>query len=123
MGMDKQLNGGFEAMLPMVDQIAAKLELNPEAKEELKNIYRDWFTTDIDRSLIKSKMVQVYANAFSKKEIDEVIIFYQTPLGQKFLKKSPELMKLGAQIGMKEGQAKQGLLLKRLEPFLKKHKK
>ena len=55
------------------------------------------------------------------KEIEEVTNFYQTETGQKFLQKSPELMKLGAQIGMIEAQSKQTELLNRLKPFFEKH--
>ena len=123
MGIDRQLKGGFEAMLPIVDQISSQLELNKDEKEELKNIYRDWFHNDIDSDAIVSKMVYLYADNFNEKEISELISFYEPPTGQKFLKTSPKLMMLGAQIGMEEGQLKQRLLLERLTPFMKKHKK
>jgi len=106
-GIDQQFNGGFEAMLPVVDQLAAQLKLDVNVKKELRNIYRSWFENDIDRKAMKSKIVEIYAEAFNEKEINELIVFYQSPIGQKFLKKSPELMKLGAQIGMQEAQSKQ----------------
>jgi len=123
MGIDKQMHGGFEAMLPIVDQLSAKLKLDVNAKEELKNIYRNWFENDIDRAAMKSKFIQIYSNAFTENQIKELITFYQSPTGQIFLKKSPGLMKLGAQIGMQEGRSKEPLLIKRLKPFLDKHKK
>lgn len=121
-GIDEQFNGAFEAMLPTVDQLAARLDLDSDEKEELKNIYRAWFHQDIDRESMKKKMVDLYAGAFSQVEIEEITKFYQTPAGQKFLQKSPELMKLGGQIGMQEGQKKQQQLINRLTPFIEKHK-
>ena len=121
MAMDEQLNGGFEAMLPMIDQMAAKFKLDESAKEELLTIYRTWFYDDIDRTQMINKIKILYVNAFTKKEIEEITAFYQTPLGQKFLKQSPELMKQGVQIGMAEAQSKQAKLLARLKPFLEKH--
>lgn len=123
MGIDRQMAGGFEAMLPAVEQLASNLNLDAKEKEELKNIYRDWFEQDIDRVSMKKQVIDLYADNFSQQEIEEVIKFYQTPIGQKFLEKAPELMQLGVQIGMKEGQAKQQLLINRLTPFLEKHKK
>ena len=123
MGIDNQINGGFEAMLPAVDQLASKLQLDAKEKEELKNIYRDWFDNDIDRDAMKREFIKIYAEAFSENEINQLINFYQSPVGQKFLKKSPELMRLGAQIGMQEGQSKEQLLIERLRPFFDKHKK
>ena len=121
-GIDEQFNGAFEAMLPTVDQLAARLGLDSDEKEELKNIYRAWFHQDIDRESMKKQMVDLYAGAFSQVEIEEITKFYQTPAGQKFLQKSPELMKLGGQIGMQEGQKKQQQLINRLTPFIEKHK-
>jgi len=122
-GIDRQLTGGFEAILSVVDQQASKLNLDAKEKDELKNIYRAWFDQDIDRASVKKQMIDLYADHFTQQEIEEIIKFYQTPIGQKFLEKSPVLMQLGAQIGMKEGQAKQQFLLNRLTPFLEKHKK
>lgn len=121
MGVDKQMTGGFEAMLPIVDQLAARLLLNETEKEELKTIYRDWWEKDIDRKAIKEKMVELYDKTFTTEEIKELNKFYRSPIAQKFLEKSPELMKLGAEIGMKEAKFKQAKLLERLQPFLEKH--
>ncbi len=120
--MDEQFKGGFEAMLPMIDQMAATLRLDAEAKAELLDIYRTWFEQDIDHKKIMDEMKNLYADRFSTSEIAKLIEFYRTPVGQKFLKQSPELMKIGAQIGMVEAQEKQALLLERLTPFLAKHK-
>jgi hypothetical protein len=123
MGIDKQMTGGFDAMLPIVDQLASQLQLDAKGKEELKTIYRDWWENDIDRKAMKEMMVELYAKTFTTAEINELNEFYRSPVGQKFLEKAPELMKLGAEIGMKEAQTKQTKLMERLQPFLDKHKK
>jgi len=68
-------------------------------------------------------MITLYAETFSEQEVHEIIAFYQTPIGQKFLEVSPDLVKQGAQIGMQEGIDKQPLLLERLEPFIAEHRK
>ena len=123
MGMDQQMKSGFEAMLPLVDQQAAQLKLSPGPKQELRNIYRDWFNHDIDRTVINAKIVKLYAETFSEQEINQLISFYQSPIGRKFLQESPRLTKIGAQIGMEEARAKQHLLNRRLQPFLDVHAK
>jgi len=102
MSMDKQMAGGFEAMLPMIDQMGVKFKLNNEGKEELKEIFRTWFNEDIDRSKIMSEIKKLYSQSFTDDEISKITKFYQTPVGKKFLEKSAQLMKFGAQIGMKE---------------------
>lgn len=122
-GMDRQLIGGFEAMLPAMEHMASELELDDAGKAELREIYRSWFYNDIDRDAIRAQMITLYAETFSEQEVHEIIAFYQTPIGQKFLEVSPDLVKQGAQIGMQEGIDKQPLLLERLEPFIAEHRK
>jgi len=121
MSMEKQISGGFEAMMPMIDQMAVKFKLNNEGKEELKDIFRSWFNKDIDRSKMMSEMKKLYSQTFTDDEISKITEFYQTPVGARFLEKSPQLMQLGAQIGMKEAQSKQVKLMERIKPFIEKH--
>lgn len=121
MSMDKQMAGGFEAMLPVVEQMATKFKLNDEGKEELKGVFRSWFNEDIDRSKIISEIKELYVQSFTNDEISQITAFYQTAVGKKFLEKSAELMQLGAQIGMQEAQSNQIKLMERIKPFLEKH--
>ncbi|WP_216611924.1 DUF2059 domain-containing protein [Vibrio sp. RE86] len=121
MKIDDQMKGGFEAMLPTIHQLAARLQLSADETEELKNIYRDWFQNDVDRFYIGSQIADLYSDTFSQSEIEEIIQFYQTPTGRKLVNKSPELTKLGAQIGLEEAQRKQQQLLEKLTPFIEKH--
>ncbi|MCP4323327.1 MAG: DUF2059 domain-containing protein [Alteromonadales bacterium] len=121
MSMDKQFSGGFESMLPMIDQMSVQFKLNNEDKKELKDIFRAWFDEDIDHSKIMQEMKKLYSQSFTDKEIIQITTFYQTPIGKKFLEKTPLLMKVGMQIGMKEGQSKQAQLMARIKPFLEKH--
>jgi hypothetical protein len=121
MSMEKQMSGGFEAMMPVIDQMAVKFKLNNEGKEELKDIFRSWFNEDIDRSKMMNEMKKLYSQTFTDDEISTITKFYQTPVGARFLEKSPQLMQLGAQIGMKEAQSKQIKLMERVKPFMEKH--
>ena len=120
--IEDRMLGGFDAMLPVVNQLATQLHLNAEETVELKNIYRNWFKNDIDRTKITSALFELYAKTFTVKEINELIAFYKTPTGQKVLTESPKIMKEAAKIGMKEAQDKQSKLIERLRPFIKKHR-
>jgi hypothetical protein len=42
---------------------------------------------------MKDRYVQAYRETFSQEEIDGLIAFYRTPVGQSFVSKQPELMK------------------------------
>jgi len=122
MSMEKQMSGGFEAMMPMIDQMAVKFKLDNEGKEELKSIFRSWFNEDIDRTKMITEMKNLYSKTFTNEEISQITKFYQTPVGARFLEKSPQLMQLGVQIGMKEAQSKQFKLMERVKPFIEKHR-
>lgn len=119
--VDKQMLGGFEAMLPIVNQLANKLKLNAQETEELKGIYRDWFENDMDRVKMRIEMAKLYSNHFTMSEMKQIIDFYGTPVGKKLIQQSPELAKLGAKIGMEEAQNKQHLLIEKLTPFMEEH--
>ncbi|NOI03417.1 DUF2059 domain-containing protein [Vibrio kanaloae] len=121
MKVEKQLSGGFEAMTPMIDQLANSLQLNKSETEELVNIYRDWFLNDIDRQRIIDELAILYSQTFSQQDIESMIIFYSTPEGQKFIEKAPALMHAGAQLGMQEAELAQPQLIEKLTPFLEKH--
>jgi hypothetical protein len=47
----------------------------------------------------ETEMVNLYAEAFSDSEMDELLAFYRSPLGQKALARMPELMRRGAEVG------------------------
>nr|WP_244993756.1 DUF2059 domain-containing protein [Pseudidiomarina sediminum] len=105
----------------MLDQIAQGLQLNADEKQELTKIYKDWFFNDIDHDSITKQAAQLYAESFSKAEIDALIDFYSSEAGQKFIELAPELMQAGARIGMEEAQKSQAKLMERLQPFMEKH--
>ncbi len=121
MSMDKQITGGFEAMMPVIDQMTSKFNLDSEGKEELRGIFRTWFNEDIDREKIIREVKKLYSQTFTNDELREVTKFYQSSVGKKFLEKSALLIQTGTQIGMKEAQTKQVKLIERVKPFLEKH--
>ena len=122
-GLKDQMESGFNAMLPIVIQQARQMNLNEDQTEQLKAIYKSWFMKDFDHESVTKEMIQLYAEEFTVEELKELTTFYKTPIGIKSLKVLPQLMAKGAQIGAKEGQAKQPELMKRLEPLLEQIKK
>ena len=121
MKIEEQLSGSFEAMTPIFEQLTNNLELNKAQQEELVNIYRDWFTHDIDRQNIMVEMTSTYSQTFSQQEIELMIEFYATPVGQKIVEKSPALMQAGTQLGLQEVERARPQLIEKLTPFLEKH--
>jgi len=95
--MEQQIDAIVEAM-------AGEPSLASHAKE-----FRTFFIDIMDKENLKKEMMQAYLNSFTEEEIDEMIKFNQSPLGQKILKKMPELTKqisLSMQKNMTKNQDK-----------------
>jgi len=122
MQVETQIKAGFDAMLPMINQIAQQMKLDQAGTEELIQIYRNWFDEDLDQKKLTDTMIELYMETYTKQEIKGLIEFYQTPLGQKTLEVMPMLTQKGAEAGMQEAQSKRGQLMARLKPFMDKHK-
>jgi hypothetical protein len=120
--LKEQMDAGFAAMMPMVDQLAVKLQLDAAGKAELVQLYKDWFEKDLDQEKMRTNIVNLYAETFTAQELDGLREFYQTPLGKKALKVLPEIMQKGAQLGMEEAKTKEQALMGRLNAFIEKHK-
>lgn len=118
MAIESQFNVAFEAMLPMIDQLAINNELGESERDRLIDLFRDWYNLDIDRDKIINEAKYLYNSAFSDQEIEEMITFFNSPAGKKWIEKSPELMQKGARIGMDEATSKNHLLAERIEKFL-----
>lgn len=120
MNVKNQMDSGFDAMLPIIEQQAAAMQLDEAQVEELKAIYLNWWENDIDQQKLIDSMKAQYKAAFTEEEMQALIDFYQTPVGKKVLKETPRLMQEQAQIGMEEATSKQQLLMEKLQPFLEK---
>ena len=108
-------------MMPLIEGMARRMQLNEADTKELKAIYQAWFSEDLDMGKIQKNSVRLYAETFTIDEMRTMIDFYKSPLGQKILKTGPELSQKSSQAAMEEARSKQELLQKRLQPFLEKH--
>ncbi len=61
---------------------------------------------------VKAVMVEVYAEAFTPQELQELSNFYQTPIGQNFISKQPQLMLSATE--------KMQVMVQKITPDLKK---
>jgi len=112
--------GGFEAMLPMIDQLSAQLELDEDGKAELLHIYKNWFEHDIDQAMLLREITELYRQTFTTQEVGELLEFYASPVGQKLVRETPALSAKAASLGMKEAEAKHERLLEKLTPFIER---
>ncbi len=53
---------------------------------------------------LKPDFIKMYTDAFTESDLREINRFYATPVGRKVLRKTPEFMKMGSEIGAKRLQ-------------------
>ncbi|OEO25397.1 hypothetical protein AX279_12920 [Pseudomonas sp. J237] len=75
---------------------------SPKGKEATLERYQAKANAAIDSAVgwdkIKPDMIKLYTSNFSEPELKELIKFYQSPLGKKFMQKMPELTARSAQL-------------------------
>ena len=76
---------------------------NPAIKP-LKPVLMKFFKKHMGWESMKHDMAKIYTKNFTDKELNELIIFYRTPLGQKVAMLVPTLTSEGAALGQKRVQ-------------------
>ncbi len=98
-----EINSGatFDVMLkPLVGMVA---EENRDAfKAEVKESMKDLF----------DKLAVVYMESFTEAELDQILAFYATPVGQKMTAELPVITEKSMQIGQTWGMQLQPLMAK-----------
>ncbi|MCW8157565.1 DUF2059 domain-containing protein [Stutzerimonas stutzeri] len=74
----------------------------PDSKKAMLERYQAQANTALDKAIgwdkLKPDLVALYTSQFSETELNQLIDFYQSPLGKKMLTKLPELNARSAQI-------------------------
>lgn len=97
MDLDTLLAGTIESMLQL------ELSQNP-ALQPYKNSMRQFFNKYMSGESLREDFINIYVEAFTEKEINELNAFYSTSTGQKSLKKAPAMMAKGGKIGQQRIQ-------------------
>jgi uncharacterized protein len=92
----KAAEAGAEAMMGMVRG-------NPEFAP-YEDVFRTWYQKVFAAGDLEAELAKLYMHAFSEQELQGLIAFYRTPLGQKALEKLPHLMQQATEIGMRRGK-------------------
>ena len=92
MDAERTMMGGAEAM------VDAMLHQNPKLRP-YRDILLEWATRHITWENVQANFMSLYVEAYTEREIGDLIAFYKTPTGQKSIRLGPELMRKGAMIG------------------------
>jgi hypothetical protein len=109
MEVDKNIEKTFGMMKQMqmeqVKNIGLPKELSKEDSEKIASMQgniMDIMVKEWGWDKLKEDFIDIYATVFTKEELEGIIAFYKTPVGQKFIKKQPELMQKFMEISQKQ---------------------
>lgn len=83
--------------------IDSEIRGNP-GMEPYRDVMLKWLQKYMTWDAMRPELVRLYTDTYAEPELKELAAFYKTPLGQKTLAKTPELMQRTAMIGARLGQ-------------------
>lgn len=109
--MERVLNQTIEQMVLM--QLRNKPEL-----QQFKDIMLSFFYKHMSYDSVKDEFADLYAEAFTAEELQQIAAFNATEVGQKALRELPTLAAKGAQIGQRRVQENRGELAAMIQAHL-----
>lgn len=119
------MDGVYGQMDSMFAQMASQMQIPESQKPIMDKFFKKYSTMMRDEmswEKIKVPMSNVYAQTYTDEELKDVVKFYQSPTGKKFVAKMPELTKASmvmVQEMMKGFMPKMQALQKELQDELK----
>jgi len=117
---------GFESarstFKPVIDQFRQQ-GLDPKAIEEIESAADAFFHKVMSDSSLKAEAIKLYNKNFTTEELEELLAFYETPLGQKTLVQLPAILRESMALGQKIAEKHAPSFQQQLGMILNKHKK
>ncbi len=92
--MDKKIDRLYQRIESEVGHVVAKMDVPPSKVPELERQFRrlsSAMRAQMSWQQLKEPMIEAYSQVFSADEIEQLVAFYQSPVGRKLVEKSPEL--------------------------------
>lgn len=87
-----------------VSMIDTMIESFKKTMPEVPNEFWIEFRKEVNAEEIVNLMIPIYDKYFTEKEVDELIAFYNTPIGKKMISTLPTIMKESMEVGKIWGQ-------------------
>lgn len=96
MAVDEQIEQSFAMMKQVQAQQMRQMGIADEEIEDGVTMFdkvMDFLSQELSWESLKDEFADLYADLFTKEELRGLIEFYESPVGQAFTKKTPELMR------------------------------
>ena len=124
--MDRTMAQIMDTVMKQVGQMTQSMPGSKQMTDADKRQLADFqqrVSAVVEKSIgwkaLEPDFVDLYASTYSEEELDGLLAFYKSPLGQTMLDKTPELMTKSSEITQRKMQEVQPELNKMLEDFVK----
>ena len=119
--MALMMDGMKQAMKQGAEEAFRDRVPNPTTKQlEALNGIVDDMMADMPLNELIEAMVPIYQRHLTKSDLEELIRFYSSPVGQKLLREQPQMMQEGMQAGMQVQQKRMGQIRAKIEARIEK---
>lgn len=105
MDAQKNIEQSFEMVKQMQMTQLKRMKLPGGATDKAQAVQQkimDFLAKEMSWDKLKDDYISIYAETFTEEELKGLIEFYKSPVGQKFIQKTPELMKRSMEITQKQ---------------------
>jgi len=123
MGMNKNSEMMMSQIAKMQENTFASMGIEKDKDTKRKEFMdKMWklITTELSWERMKEDFIKIYADVFTEGELNDLINFYKSPAGVKYIEKMPELMKKSFEISQARTQKLLPELKKLIEESVEK---
>jgi len=124
--MDTMMDQLMAGVKKQVDQITQSMpgadQETPEQKKQIADFQQrvmNVVNNKLGWKALKPDFINLYASTYTEEELDGIIGFYKSPVGQKMLEKTPELMTKSTEITQQKMREVQPELNQMVQDFMK----
>jgi hypothetical protein len=92
--MNKNFDNSMQQVVKMQEGMVEQMDLSEEEKAEALAAMKSGMKVTLEKfswKKMEGMFVDIYAEVFTTEELNGIIAFYESPAGQKFIAKQPEL--------------------------------
>jgi uncharacterized protein len=95
--------------------IAMQAKQMPPGASQMRKVFEDFLREHMNWKVLEPEYVRVYLETFSESEANDLVVFYQTPVGKLLLAKTPILMTKSQEMSQALVQRTMPEMMKRMQ--------
>jgi uncharacterized protein len=120
--MDQLMSGVQKQVQQITQQMPGADAATPEQKQKIADFQQRVLKLVNDKlgwKALEPDFINLYASTYTEEELDGILAFYRSPVGQKMLDKTPELMTKSTEITQQKMREVQPQLNQMVQDFMK----